>query len=303
MDNMTIGAKIYALRKAKGVTQADLGEYLNISYQAVSKWERDEACPDFETISRIAKYFNVPISYFEKDGISVETAVATEPTTEKEMLGVCKVCGKVVYKGEEHETDPTLICKPCYERKQRIAELKAADEKRLAAEKAAELKRIAKAREEEEQRKEERKRQELVRQENARRYAIAERRNRGFLWGGIIGGGIGVLSLLGSIKSDGIMGVLYSLIGAGWLFVFITQIFWDGAVASCFFAGGKVIGTPGVIFTFDLDGFIFLIAMKVLFAVLKFIVYLLTMLVCALGGFIIAPITFVPALLRVNRGK
>ena len=78
MDNITIGAKIYALRKAKGVTQADLGEYLNISYQAVSKWERDEACPDFETISRIAKYFNVPIAYFEKESVSNESAVAVE---------------------------------------------------------------------------------------------------------------------------------------------------------------------------------------------------------------------------------
>lgn len=303
MDNITIGAKIYALRKTKGVTQADLGEYLNISYQAVSKWERDEACPDFETISRIAKYFNVPISYFEKEGGTTETAIAAETATEKEMLGVCKDCGKVVYKGEEYSTNPTLVCKPCYERKKRIAELKAAEQKRLAAEKEDELKRIAKLREEDESRA---RVAEQYRRENIRKEAervIAERRNRGFLWGGIISGVLLVLSVLGSIKSDGAMGIVYSLIGCGLLFLFISQIFWGGAVASYFFAGGHVIGTPGVIFTFDLDGFIFLIAMKVLFAVLKFIVYLLTMLVCAFGGFIIAPFTFVPALLRVNRGE
>ena len=34
------GNQIYALRKAKGMTQNELGERLNVSFQAVSKWER-----------------------------------------------------------------------------------------------------------------------------------------------------------------------------------------------------------------------------------------------------------------------
>lgn len=35
-----VGTYIAALRKAKGMTQADLAERLNLSFQAVSKWER-----------------------------------------------------------------------------------------------------------------------------------------------------------------------------------------------------------------------------------------------------------------------
>ena len=40
MDMKTVGNQIAALRKEKGLTQAELGERLGISFQAVSKWER-----------------------------------------------------------------------------------------------------------------------------------------------------------------------------------------------------------------------------------------------------------------------
>ena len=39
-DMKKVGNQIANLRKAKGLTQSELGERLNISYQAVSKWER-----------------------------------------------------------------------------------------------------------------------------------------------------------------------------------------------------------------------------------------------------------------------
>ena len=40
VDSIRIGQYIASLRKAKGLTQNDLGERLGVSYQAVSKWER-----------------------------------------------------------------------------------------------------------------------------------------------------------------------------------------------------------------------------------------------------------------------
>lgn len=40
IDNSSVGKQIALLRKAKNLTQAELGERLCISYQAVSKWER-----------------------------------------------------------------------------------------------------------------------------------------------------------------------------------------------------------------------------------------------------------------------
>lgn len=278
-NSQTIGAKLVALRKAKGVTQADLGTYLNISYQAVSKWERDESCPDFNTLSRIAQFFNVPIAYFENG--NTETAYTATATATREMLGVCKDCGKVVYKGEEGSTSPVLVCKEC-------------TEKRVRAQKA--LAEAAKKKAEQKQR-------EIENAKIARAGKIARSRNRGLIWGGIVGG----LFLLLTISSLGNAEDIGSTIFGGLIltalgFTYISQLFWDGAVLDCTLAGGKIIGTPGIIFTFDLDGFIFLIAMKILFAVIKFIVWLFTVVVCALAAIVISPFTFVPALMRVNKG-
>ena len=46
MDALKIGQYIQHLRKAAGMTQKDLAEKLNISFQAVSKWENGDALPD-----------------------------------------------------------------------------------------------------------------------------------------------------------------------------------------------------------------------------------------------------------------
>lgn len=63
MKVINIAKNISALRKNKGITQEQLAEALNISAQAVSKWETDTCQPDTLTLPLIAKYFNVSIDY------------------------------------------------------------------------------------------------------------------------------------------------------------------------------------------------------------------------------------------------
>lgn len=55
MDPITVGAQIARLRKARGLTQAALGERLSISFQAVSKWERGETLPDTALLLNLAQ--------------------------------------------------------------------------------------------------------------------------------------------------------------------------------------------------------------------------------------------------------
>lgn len=52
--NNTIGSNITKLRREKGMTQAELAEKLNVSVQAVSKWENDVSRPDLERIGELA---------------------------------------------------------------------------------------------------------------------------------------------------------------------------------------------------------------------------------------------------------
>ena len=60
---MNIGQKIKELRKTRSMTQEQLAEYLNVSPQAVSKWENETAYPDITLIPRIAAFFEVSTDY------------------------------------------------------------------------------------------------------------------------------------------------------------------------------------------------------------------------------------------------
>jgi len=58
MENY-IGKKIRELRRAKDMTQEQLADYLNISYQSVSKWETGTAAPDLTFVIPLARLFGV----------------------------------------------------------------------------------------------------------------------------------------------------------------------------------------------------------------------------------------------------
>ncbi len=63
---MDISKNIIALRKKKGVTQEQLATAVNISPQAVSKWETGVSLPDVQTLPLIAEYFEVSVDYLYK---------------------------------------------------------------------------------------------------------------------------------------------------------------------------------------------------------------------------------------------
>ena len=282
---MEYGEKITALRKMKGMTQAELGNELNVTYQAVSKWERGESYPDFETLSKIAKICGVPITYFE-DGIIPEnnetaaaaTAPAQEPVTNNNapaMLGVCTVCGRVLYEGSEAETTPALICKECSERLKENAK------------KAEEAKHT------------ERKRRKQLEKAEAHRI-----RNRGLIVAGIASAVLLIAAIVTSIMNTQNAGMMWLYLGVGAIvaFPFVSQLFWDGVVVEVCSWGFKIIGTPGIIFSFDLDGFIFLIVMKILFAIIKIIVLFLSLFFFIFLGIVVSLFSFIPAVIKLTAG-
>lgn len=63
MKEINLAQNIILLRKKHNVTQDQLAQALNISPQAVSKWETNTSQPDTQTLPLIAEYFHVSIDY------------------------------------------------------------------------------------------------------------------------------------------------------------------------------------------------------------------------------------------------
>lgn len=261
------------------MTQSELGEKLNVTFQAVSKWERGESLPDFETMSRLSKLFDVPLSYFQTEGEEVVAEeVATEPVV---MLGVCKECGRVVNSGEEAQTEPNLICKKCADRK-------AAEEKK---------------RKEEEARKKAEAEQAAKNERIAKDAANKSRMVKGLIIGAITAVVLAVIDLVSLANAGKIGEFWYTVFGAIVVFTFVSQLFWNGAVRNVFFFGwDKGIRFPGLIFEWSLDGFKWLILMKLLFAVLGFIASVFFILFFAIISLLISPFTFIPRIIQVSKG-
>ncbi|MGL4391078.1 MAG: helix-turn-helix domain-containing protein, partial [Carnobacterium maltaromaticum] len=58
---LEIGKKIKELRLSKKLTQKDLAKILNVTPQAISKWERNESNPDIQMLVTLSKYFNISV--------------------------------------------------------------------------------------------------------------------------------------------------------------------------------------------------------------------------------------------------
>lgn len=66
---MILADKIIKLRRESGMSQEELAEKLNVSRQAVSKWECNETVPDIQKIIQLSELFSVTTDYLLKDNI------------------------------------------------------------------------------------------------------------------------------------------------------------------------------------------------------------------------------------------
>ena len=58
---MTLGEKIKDIRKRLGFSQEDLAKIINVSRQAITKWENEIGLPDLDNIKKLSSIFNVKI--------------------------------------------------------------------------------------------------------------------------------------------------------------------------------------------------------------------------------------------------
>ena len=60
---MTLGTRIAELRKNKNMTQETLAEMMEVSPQAVSKWENDISCPDINSLPKLSQVLDCSLDF------------------------------------------------------------------------------------------------------------------------------------------------------------------------------------------------------------------------------------------------
>ena len=74
---MNLSEKILKLRKVNGLSQDELAEKLNVSRQAISKWETDQSVPELDNILAIAKVFDITTDYLLQPNTTDELFLKT----------------------------------------------------------------------------------------------------------------------------------------------------------------------------------------------------------------------------------
>lgn len=90
--NIYFSENIKRLRKERDLTQEALADFLGVSFQAVSKWERGESYPDIELLATIADFFSTSTD---------ELLGVDKARNEAEILALCEKFDKKQYAGSE----------------------------------------------------------------------------------------------------------------------------------------------------------------------------------------------------------
>ncbi len=96
---MTFGEKLQLLRKEKSISQEQFAEVMNVSRQAVSKWELNQSYPEMDKLIEVSKYFEVSLDYLMKDEMidsSIMNPVSDEDTTKKSEKNIFTEIYKVI---------------------------------------------------------------------------------------------------------------------------------------------------------------------------------------------------------------
>ena len=246
------GTKIAELRTANKMTQAQLGEQLNVTSQAVSKWEKGLSEPDIESIRKICEIFHITFDEFfgaePKDEEREDSSDENKSQEQQQVvLAYCDTCDKPLYNPKEYQVTiengvQHTTCLECVPKK--------AEAKQQAANRAREQRR------------------------SAEKQANWHELRKGLLWGIVGGVGMAILLLIGGIFSQepAWMIAVVTLLGTYGGYAMVTQLVWTNSVwdVFCFFL--RTVKWPGVIFSLSLEGIFFLIFVKILFAILGAII-------------------------------
>lgn len=287
---MTLGQKLASYRKLAGMTQQQLGDRLNISAQAISKWEKDLTEPALSTLRALADLYKVSVDVlldpdaplgvpvpvieeeaeFEPEAVHY-TAPQEETPPPPATIGFCKQCGIAVTQENVGTTSPTVLCKNC------VNAIEEEKRKQAAQQEAA-----RRQQQQQEQRQ-------LESNRSQRRFT----RKKSFVVAGIITALFLIFMIIGMTSGFSVGLLFTTLIGSYVVFSFVSCLFYDCIVQDVVLDWiTKSFNAPGLIFTFDLDGCLWLIGMKLLFWAIGLLFSIVVGIIGITFGLILAPFVF-----------
>ena len=273
---MTLGKKLALQRKAIGLSQEEVALKVRVTTQTLADWENNIGEPSIQNLKELAALFET----------SLDDLLDTGLGDDDDAIGYCKGCGIVINDRNLGEKTPVVLCRRCVEVR-KAQERRAEMEERAIRErqeKAARAKRMA--------------------QYTAlrdRRRTIRKKKNTSFfvaalptlLWIALL-----VYTLNESYNQSWLIAgsiIAYSI------FSLVALLFYDGPIRDFLvYMFTASIKWPGLMYTFDWDGFLWVIMMKALFALLGFIFGCICGLLGLIIGLLIAPFVFPYKLIKMS---
>lgn len=76
---MTLGQRLYEMRRSKGLSQEQAAEQLGVTRQTISKWESDQTTPDFDKILPLCDLYNISADELLKGEVKQNLYEASQP--------------------------------------------------------------------------------------------------------------------------------------------------------------------------------------------------------------------------------
>ena len=106
---MIFSEKLQLIRKSQGMTQEDLAEKLDVSRQAVAKWESGQVYPDISNLIQISNLFNVTVDYLVRDQECMVSYDDHADTDIGKLIDFRLEANVNTYAAYMNETDPTRL--------------------------------------------------------------------------------------------------------------------------------------------------------------------------------------------------
>ena len=124
---MSVGERILELRKAAGISQLDISRALDISRQAVSKWENDASSPDVMNLIKLADLLDTDVeylatgrkSYGRRPPVVIKTTETIEKIVEKPVVQTVETVVEHIVEKPVYKTIEKPVIKKVY-RKQYV---------------------------------------------------------------------------------------------------------------------------------------------------------------------------------------